>query len=480
MGGSAHLDLGVPAGAPFPVWKMVVTIVKCFVGSGVLFLPKAFSNGGWLFSSLSFIACAALTNVCVMKLIACRGAMPPGSDYGAMGARVAGRWGVLAVNAALVLSQAGFCCVYISFVARNLIQLFNDSSAGCWVGPSSLWLFIAAEFLVLAPLTWVRRLTSFAPTNLAANLLILAGIVGVLAYSVQGMAAAPPGAARALSAMAPKWPVMLGTAIYAFEGAGMVVPMVNELPPGDRARFPRIFALTLAGVSALYLAFGLVPYAYLRGYSDSAACLAGSADCVQDTITLNLPHVWWSYALTGGYCLALVFSYPFMLFPAVRALEDAAAPYLFPVGAGGGGGGGGGAGDSGAEDSDSDSEALLPPGVDAEAAAEAVLQADSGWRMWRRNAFRSLIVGVTLLVAYVGAPQLDNMVALIGAFCCTPIAFIFPAWFHAVLVSGPAGSRVGVAVDYAIVLLGLVILVFSTTISIQTWSTSTFNACIEG
>lgn len=36
-------------------------------------------------------------------------------------------------------------------------------------------------------------------------------------------------------------------------------------------------------------------------------------------------------------------------------------------------------------------------------------------------------MAVTLLVAYLGAPQLDNMVALIGAFCCTPIAFIFPA-----------------------------------------------------
>jgi hypothetical protein len=59
-------------------------------------------------------------------------------------------------------------------------------------------------------------------------------------------------------------------------------------------------------------------------------------------------------------------------------------------------------------------------------------------------------------------------------------AFIFPAWFHAVLVAGPAGQRAEVLVDWAIVALGVGILVFSTVISIQTWSTSTFDACLAG
>ena len=419
---------GAPHYAPYPTWKLVVTIIKSFIGSGVLFLPKAFSNGGWAFSSASFIACAVLTNLCVTKLIACRAAMPPGSDYGAIGARVAGAWGAAAVNAALVLSQAGFCCVYISFIARNLIQLFNDGPRGCWVAPDALWKFVACEFLVLAPLTWVRRLSSFAPTNLAANALILTGIAGVLAFSVGGMAGGGSDAAglAPLPAFdAVRWPLMLGTAVYAFEGAGMVVPLVNELPPGDRARFPRVFALTLAGVSALYLVVGLVPYLYLVRYARAE---------VQDTITLNLPHVWWSYCLTAGYCLALAFSYPLMLFPAVRVLEEAAAPCLFAGQGGGalaalqaasdaasaaaeaegGDGGDGAAGEGGA---------LL--GAAAAAAAEELadeaLRRDTGWGMWKTNLFRSGVVAATLLVSYAGSSQLDNMVSIIGAFCCTPM-----------------------------------------------------------
>jgi len=435
---------------------MVVTIIKCFIGSGVLFLPKAFANGGWLFSTLSFAVCAYMTNICVMKLIACRLKMPPGTDYGAMGFRVAGWWGQAAVNTSLVLSQAGFCCVYISFVARNVIQLFNDGPSGCWVQPSALPYFIAFEFLILAPLTWVRRLSSFAPTNLAANCLIACGIAGVLAYSLAGMAGAPGPRGGgsfppSLPAIAPNWALMLGTAVYAFEGAGMVVPMVNDLPLSDRARFPAVFAATLAGVSLLYVVVGLVPYMYLVGYSTNSDCVSGAASCVQDTITLNLPHVWWSYALTAGYCVALLFSYPLMMFPAMKVAEAAAQPYIFamPLGKGGDaarrgsdiieeeeeeegqeGRGGSGAAEGaallvGQEASEAPGAGSLAAAAlsaaEAEEAAEALLDSDRGWGYWKRNAFRSSVVAVTLLVAYVGAPQLDNMVALIGAFCCTPM-----------------------------------------------------------
>jgi hypothetical protein len=45
--------------------------------------------------------------------------------------------------------------------------------------------------------------------------------------------------------------------------------------------------------------------------------------------------------VTGGYCLALVFSYPLMLFPALRVVEDAALPRILRLLGGGGGGAGG-------------------------------------------------------------------------------------------------------------------------------------------
>jgi len=505
----------MPSPAPFPLGArlaLVASILKAFIGSGVLFLPKAFSNGGWLFSTLAFCALAALTNVCISKLIAARAALPGGTTYSDMGRRVAGAWGGRAVDLALVLSQGGFCCVYISFIARNALQLAN--ARACALGAGTLWAFVLAELPLLAPLTWVRRIASFGPTNAAGNALILGGLAAILAWCAAGMARAPPAGgglgALALVGDAAHWPITLGTAVYAFEGAGMVVPLANALPAAHRHRFGAHVSATLAGVTLLYVVIGLVPYAYIEGWT---------AAKVADAVTLNLPRgELWAQAVVGAYMLALLFSYPYMLFPAIRILEDAALPLLFPAaaraeagaraalaaaalaraggaesdgasfsreggeewegeagegeGEGAGDGDGAGAGAGAGAPADGADAALLG------AADFAVSgRADAGAK-WRKNAFRAGVVAATLLVAYVGAPQLDNFVSLIGAFCCTPIAFIFPAWFHAVLVAGPKGARVEAAVDWAIVGVGVGIGVFSTYVAVAGWSTASFDACV--
>ena len=470
--------------------SLVANILKIFIGSGVLFLAKAFSNGGWLFSIIAMSSMALLTNFTISKLIACRAAMPAGATYGDMGRRVAGKWGARAVDVALVLSQAGFCCVYISFIARNTIQLLNVPR--CWVPASSLWVIVLLELPLLTPLTWVRKLSSFGPTNLIADALISAGIIAILAYCVSHMASGPPlGGALSLPAMrdSSHWPLMLGTAVYAFEGAGMVVPLINSLGPAGRARFPTYLVFTLAGVTVLYVVIGIVPYAYFAGWEGVP---------VQDAVTLNLPKTGWSITVIAGYCLALLFSYPLMMFPAMRIMEDAAMPYIFPGAAAAAGavvsrarsssddylaGSGADIDDaSSSNESAEDDAALLAAAVSASGRTSATAK-------WRKNVFRTGVVAVTLLVAYVGSSQLDNFVALIGAFCCTPIAFIFPAWFHAVLVSGPTAAasanstrtrnfaRLNVVIDWVIVFVGVCIGIFSTYMAIAGWSSSVFDPC---
>lgn len=484
--------------------NIVGNILKSFIGSGVLFLPKAFSNGGWIFSTVAMVVMAFFTNVCINKLIACRSAMPSGSSYGDMGRRVAGRWGGVAVDISLILSQAGFCCVYISFIARNAMQLMNTRN--CWLHPDYLWALILAELPVLAPLTWIRKLSSFGPTNLIADALIIAGISAILSWSIAGMAGAPAAGHRGLVDLpamrdATHWPMTLGTAVYAFEGAGMVVPMVNALPPGARAAFPVYMAGTLAGVALLYIVIGIVPYAFIQGWTDAS---------VADAVTLNLPKTAWAELIVAGYCVALALSYPLMLFPAMRIIEDAAMPYLFPAAAraeaavrsklaaaalarAAGVESDGASFAAASDDEEDDDSGKEPDDSDREASGSAIDSSDSAALLgaaaltvsgrtdagvkWKKNIFRAAVVAITLLVAYVGASQLDNFVSLIGAFCCTPIAFIFPAWFHAVLVAGPRGDRSAAFIDWVIVGLGVAIGCFSTYIAVSGWSSSTFDPC---
>lgn len=83
--------------------KLVLAILKAFVGSAVLFVPKAFENGGMLFSPVVLTAVAAVSVHCMLLLIRVR--ERHALSYGELGMLAYGRLGHTAVNIALVMSQ---------------------------------------------------------------------------------------------------------------------------------------------------------------------------------------------------------------------------------------------------------------------------------------------------------------------------------------------------------------------------------------
>ena len=52
--------------------KTFFTLIKGFIGTGILFLPKGFENGGYLFSPIALLFAGALTCYCTTKLLAAR------------------------------------------------------------------------------------------------------------------------------------------------------------------------------------------------------------------------------------------------------------------------------------------------------------------------------------------------------------------------------------------------------------------------
>jgi solute carrier family 36 (proton-coupled amino acid transporter) len=101
-----------------------------------------------------------------------------------------GKWGQVAVDVSLVLSQAGFGCVYVVFIARNGWELLN-TYGNLGLGVEWQRYIIALEFFIFVPLTWVRRLAKFGYSNLLADAIILFGLTGIMAYSIQGMVNSP-------------------------------------------------------------------------------------------------------------------------------------------------------------------------------------------------------------------------------------------------------------------------------------------------
>lgn len=48
------------------------SLLKGFVCTGILYLPKNFKNGGWLWAAISMVLSFFLTLVCIIKLIECK------------------------------------------------------------------------------------------------------------------------------------------------------------------------------------------------------------------------------------------------------------------------------------------------------------------------------------------------------------------------------------------------------------------------
>ena len=328
--------------------RLVATIFKAFVGSGVLFLSKAYANGGWAASLSIMVVMALITQLTIVRLVDCRTRVR--GSYAAIGGAAAGPWAAVAVDAALVLSQAGFCCVYIAFIARNVLQLLNVGACdpAPRVGGGWLWALVLAQAPIFVPLSWIRSMRTLGWTSAAANALIVGGLLGIVAWAATAWAAASPvpSGFDVPAFNSQGFALFLGSAVYAYEGIGMgacgrargarrrrlspppraralslprrraVVPVYDSLSARGQATFSWVLSATLAGVACVYLVVGMVPYLYLVGAAHVA---------VGDAVTLSLPGAWWAYGIMGAYCVALALTYPLMLFPVLRIAERAAA-----------------------------------------------------------------------------------------------------------------------------------------------------------
>ena len=95
-----------------------------------------------------------------------------------------------------------------------------------------------------------------------------------------------------------------------------------------------------------------------------------------------------------------------------------------------------------------------------------------GWektkkRMWSKNINRAFIVAICCGVTLLLGQKLDKFLSILGALCCTPIAFIFPSLFHLKLC---ASTKVQKVKDVTIAVFGLFIMVYVTTTGVMDWN----------
>ncbi|BGP34671.1 hypothetical protein JCM10296v2_006493 [Rhodotorula toruloides] len=405
MRGDSRKRVGVAAGDAEKVGDATVTqavlmLLKSFVGTGVLFLGKAFFNGGILFSTITLCFVAMISLYSFLLLVQTRQAVP--GSFGDIGGALYGRWMRWAILFAIVLSQIGFVAAYTIFVAQNL-QAFFLAVSNCKTYISTP-LLILAQLVVFLPLAMIRNIQKLSSTALVADAFILFGLVYI--FSNEAKVLAQHGIADVKLFNPRDFPLLIGTAVFAFEGIGLVLPVRESMR--DPSRFPAVLSGVMVGTMVLFASGGVLAY------------LAYGSQ-IQTVVFVNLPSddkfVQTSQFL---YSLAILLSTPLQLFPAVRIMENG----LFPQRSG-----------------------------------KRSLKVK-----WEKNAFRAAVVVGCAGISWAGASDLDKFVSLIGSLACVPLGFIFPALLH---FKACARTRSQQAADLALLVFGVVAAVFSTSQTIN-------------
>ncbi|CAG5133407.1 unnamed protein product, partial [Candidula unifasciata] len=195
------------------------------------------------------------------------------------------------VNALLIFTQFGFCCVYIVFVATNIQTVINHFHED---GPS-LRIYEVIVTAALIPYVCVRDLKMLAPFSAFANILTITGLIIIIQYIVQDL---PDVSERPAFSSFSEIPLFFGTAIFAVEGISLVLPLENSMQnPEDFGGWSGVLNLGMVTTVCLYTAIGF--YGFLRFGEDIA-----------DSVTLSLPIDDWLYlSVRLMFALAIFISY---------------------------------------------------------------------------------------------------------------------------------------------------------------------------
>ncbi|KAL4230317.1 hypothetical protein ACF0H5_010700 [Mactra antiquata] len=190
-------------------------------------------------------------------------------------------------------------------------------------------------------------------------------------------------------------PFFLAISIYCYEGAGMILSLESSLEEKIRHQFKKYFVVTMFIVTSMYVSFGSCGYASFGKETNQI-------------ITLNLPQgesVDFSMIVKSCLCLALFFTYPVMMFPVMQILD--------------------------------------------------------GYLIWEpennKGKGNVLRISMVLLTGFIVLmiPSFSNIMALVGATCCTLLAFTLPGLFHMSIFKGSL-TRYQVFFDWFLIALGIV------------------------
>lgn len=350
--------------------KAFFLLLKAFIGTGVLFLPKAFSNGGLgfsigmliLFSIMSFYCYYVLAKTTIITGV---------TSFVDLGDQLFGKVMKYLILISIVVSQLGFVAAYTIFTAENL-KAFVFNTIGIEL---EIWMVVIFESLFFVPMSFIRNLTKLSLAALLANVFILGGILTIVIYSFMDLA--KTGVKEVKMFNSNSWSLFIGVAIFAFEGIGLIIPVQQSMKHPEK--FPLVLGAVIFVCVILFVGVGSLGY------------LTYGED-VRTVVIMNLPQDSIPViAIQLFYALAIMLSVPLQLLPAIRIMEAR----MF--------------------------EKRQSGKVDVKT-------------KWIKNLTRAVVTLFTCVLAWFGSANLDLFVSFVGCFACVPLVYMYPPMLHAKVI----------------------------------------------
>ncbi|KAF4985543.1 hypothetical protein FDECE_16486 [Fusarium decemcellulare] len=236
--------------------KTFFTLIKAFIGTGIMFLPKAFRNGGILFSSVTLIVLSLVNCGCFRLLLDCREKY--GGGYGELGAAIVGPRFRSLILASIAISQLGFVCAGLIFTAENLWAFLDAVTVGNRNLLLSVPTLIALQVIILVPLALIRNISKLGPVALLADAFILIGIVYIWYYDIASLAR--NGMDSSVKLFNPAdFTLTVGSAIFTFEGIGLILPIQSSMKKPEH--FSNLLYLVMFIITIIFTSVGALCYA---------------------------------------------------------------------------------------------------------------------------------------------------------------------------------------------------------------------------
>ncbi|XP_043982126.1 proton-coupled amino acid transporter 1 isoform X2 [Gambusia affinis] len=407
--------------------QTLIHLLKGNIGTGLLGLPLAVKNAGLVLGPVSLLVMGIIAVHCMKLLVKCSHHLSakmnqPSMTYGEVmqygmenvsWLRSRSRWGSRTVNLFLIITQIGFCCVYFVFLSDNIKQVVeaaNATTSSCQVNHTNqtdvlvpsfdsriYMLFFLPFFIVLV---FTPNLKFLAPLSLLANLVMTLSLILIYVYSFMNITFPIdlPKVGRAKD-----YPLFFGTAIFAFEGIGVVLPLENKMQQPQK--FTQVLYLGMGIVTFLYISLGTI------GYMCFGEHIGGS-------ITLNLPNCWTYQAVKLLYCFGIFITF--------------ALQFYVPA------------------------EILIP---------QVLAHVSERWVKPVDLLLRTFLVIITCVLAIL-IPELDLVISLVGSVSSSFLALIFPPILEIFAFHTEGLSPLAIIRNLIISVVGLIGFILGTYIAI--------------